>query len=414
MTAVLHAQGGSTAVFNSGATFDNPLGNAWFSSSSGYGGEARARLVYRAPGTISHLWANVAANTLNASSTLRVRKGGANVNGVITINSSTTGLLEDTSNTDAVVAADQFNTRYDNTGASSGSITLRSSRHKFAATTNTVTRLSSAGTGTISLASNVGWHNLAGNQDSLAAGEVSGEQYFGVGGTLKNGAINTSSNGRTTNTTVISRKGGANGNISITITASTSGYFEDTSNSDTIASTNLANWQSTTGTGTGSTTLNQMASDFEATDSTGVIFVGKHGTGFTISAGTTRYGAIGGSTNTLVTTENEVRINAAVDFTASHLSTYASANTILAPSTLTLRQNNASTSLTVTYPTNTSGRFTDTTHTVSVVAADNLDYEYVGGGASNSVTVKSVSLSASYGAAAPATRVQRLMLLGVG
>jgi len=55
-----------------------------------------------------------------------------------------------------------------------------------------------------------------------------------VAGTGKNMGINVRSNGRSTTSTFRSYKNGANGNLAVSVTASTTGYLEDTSNSDSV------------------------------------------------------------------------------------------------------------------------------------------------------------------------------------
>jgi hypothetical protein len=66
------------------------------------------------------------------------------------------------------------------------------------------------------------------------------------------------SNTVTATSTLRTRKNGANGGGAISISASTTGYFEDTSGTDAIMSTDYVNYQIVTGATGTSLTLNML------------------------------------------------------------------------------------------------------------------------------------------------------------
>lgn len=404
MTACLQAQGATNAAasISFGTTIYNCLANSWFSNSSSLTTEALAQITYRSAGTLTNLWANVSANTVNGTSTLKARKNGADGNLVVSIGASTTGLLEDTSNSDAVSAGDELALQLI-TGGSSGTMRLGQVSSLFAASSDTAHRLSCSGTGALSTASTTFYCPFSGNQDSENTTENRAEQYIGFAGTVRNLSVTVGTNARGTTTTFISRKNGGNGSLTLSVGAGATGIFEDTSNSDSFAATDLGCIAITTGTGAGNFNPNQTSVEYLNTSSQGLILLGKAGSGFSLAAAVTRYGCVGGNMTTLATTQNDVRNKALADATISLLSCFLSANTINGTSTLTLGVGGSASALTVSIGASTSGRFTDSTHSVAVVATDLLTLQYVGGGASGTSAWRTVSMSAQYAAPSPGT-----------
>src|SRR3990167_11137323 len=71
--------------------------------------EANRQITYRSAGTLSNLWVNVDSNTLDGTTTIRTRINGANGAQSVSFASSTTGIAEDTTNSDTIVAGDEVN-----------------------------------------------------------------------------------------------------------------------------------------------------------------------------------------------------------------------------------------------------------------------------------------------------------------
>ncbi len=84
--------------------------------------EADFKSEHKQVGVFSNLLIFVTTNSLNNSATITLRKSESDVNGTLSVTSSTTGIFEDTTNTDTVVSGDEFTIGVDGTVASSGSI----------------------------------------------------------------------------------------------------------------------------------------------------------------------------------------------------------------------------------------------------------------------------------------------------
>lgn len=398
MTKVLQAQGASTATFGAGALAYNPIGNGWFNLGNLFTTNG-GRTTYRSAGTLSLLSGGVSANNLNAASTLKLRKAGSAVNSILTIGASTTGMFEDASNTDAVAVADIFDCIYDTTASISGTITFRTLATLFEATTNTVTKLISAGERAFTVVAS-SFYGLAGTIDGTSTTENRAEQYMGVAGTLKRLGCRVISNSGAT-TILRSRINGGNGNLSVTITSSTTGVFEDTSNTDTIAVGDLSNYHCDFNVATPNVTITLMWSEFESTADEGLILWAKPASGLTINA-FPRFTQIGGAIATAISTENDARTKAQVAFTAKNLSIYISSNSVNATMTCTLKKGGVDTALTVPVGATSTGRFSDTSNTVAIAATDTLTYGITSAGAGTSAW-RTISMAAEYASAPPPT-----------
>lgn len=86
-------------------------------------GESAAQIKASQSMIFSNLSVGIAGNAATAASTFRFRKNAANGNQVISIASGATGYFTDTTNTDAVVAADELN--YSWVSGSAGAVTIQ-------------------------------------------------------------------------------------------------------------------------------------------------------------------------------------------------------------------------------------------------------------------------------------------------
>ena len=109
--------------------------NIWLSAGTGSTSAACEQKLYVA-GTFSFFTINFNTNTINGTQTYRTRKNGANANGVLSVAASSTGLKEDTTNSDTVSANDTFGSNTDG-GGSSGSAAI-TNQIKWAATSDPV------------------------------------------------------------------------------------------------------------------------------------------------------------------------------------------------------------------------------------------------------------------------------------
>lgn len=207
--------------------------------------EASEQHKIRLSGTLENLFANISVNSLNtATTTIRTKINGAAGAQSVAIGAGLTGVFEDTTNTDAVVAGDLVNYQT-STGA--------------------------GGTGALSYG-NIGCDLTisSGNQYQLACATNNGASvnqnttmYATPSGQLTPNATEDSVKGRINSTgfaasklqtfvitntmgvavTVRTRKNSTNGAQSISIGAGLTGFFEDATNSDSYATNDYMAYQ---------------------------------------------------------------------------------------------------------------------------------------------------------------------------
>ena len=210
-------------------------------------------------------------------------------------------------------------------------------------------------------------------------------------GTGRNLAIYVSSNARTTNTIIRTRKNGADGACVITIGPGATGWFEDTTGTDTLAVDDDYNIAVITGTGTETMAVQSTSLDFITTSGWGVTLNGR-GSTFTINAATTNYFPIGGGSNTGAAIGSQLKPRMRSQY-SNLIMNVPTSNTITAASTLKLTKNGVDTSLIVTIPASTTGLFSDTTHTETFADTDDINLQFIAGSTGTSLSMTSISLS---------------------
>lgn len=235
---------------------------------------------------------------------------------------------------------------------------------------------------------------------------------------MKNFNVVVSSNPRALSaTTYGSRIGGAGGNLAISVPASTTGQFEDTSHSDTIASGDLVNFIVTTGIGITNAIVANIFVEIETTDSTSQW---ANGRAVTVNASVTNYYPMMGGINSAAnyTTETQAQSKSGVAQTVSLAEAYVSANTLTADSTLKLRKNAGNGTISVSLTAGTTGWFEDTSHSDALVATDEITWQLITGATGTSLTLKFISALDSLAAATPVVSPyngnQFFQLLGIG
>jgi hypothetical protein len=206
--------------------------------------EANAKTRIRVAGTFKNLCIRLSANSITA--TCKSRKNGAN--GAMTITSSAAaGWYEDTTNTDTVAAGDDFNSTY--VMSATTSTTIQHIAMDFVDATNSY-----------GVHCN-GWPELTTQNASVTnyfamdsdgvpiTTEVNTKCLAKDAYTFKELTVNITTNTITSSSTVRTRKSGVNGNVVATITASTTGVFSDSTNTDAFAATDDMNLQFVTGAG---------------------------------------------------------------------------------------------------------------------------------------------------------------------
>lgn len=332
--------------------------------------ETQAQILHRSAGTFSNLSIRITANTVNATTVFTLRKNAAAGSQTISVTTGTpTGAFSDTTHSDTIAAADKTAVESKPGTGSTGTFNSIAMSMAFAATTDTVTRSTIVDTQSIAVASTTYFNHLSGftpAASGLNTTESNVKCRQRKAGTFKNACINVTTNARTASTYTF-RKNGANGTVTATITASTPGFYEDTTHSDTVAVADDVNHQMVTGTGTASIVIQSWVIDFVSTASFGQV-VASARTGQATTDGTSAFLEIAGEGSGTLGTETEVTsMNA---YTYQELTIHITANDVTSASTCVLRNQSADSALTVPITASTANVFSDSTHTVTVASTD--------------------------------------------
>jgi hypothetical protein len=210
--------------------------------------EAGYKVKVKGSFTWQSLYAYVTTYTRGTASVFRNRINGAN--GTMALSMAGTGSFEDTTHTDALVNGDLISLTVDN-GTGGGDIVL----------INYATELVTSGTGNHILSGNTSVNVSVGATvypviGALNSSSTESDSQLDPRSTttLSNLETTITANGFTSTSTFRTRKNGSNGGQSISITAGTTGYLEDTSGSDSLVSGDHANLQIVGG-GTASSNL---------------------------------------------------------------------------------------------------------------------------------------------------------------
>ena len=342
----------------------------------------------RTAGTVYGLAARLQTNSVNNNTVFMLRKNGADTTLTFTVATTATGLFEDTTHTETIAAGDLLVLRSVPASGSTGTFSLLYTKTEFdttASTTNTTTRI-----GTTVGSLNTG-HTTASTtwyyqpQSAIPTGstvnttESTSQIKQQYSATFKNFGVKFTTNSRTTTTTARLRKNTANGNMSVAVTAGTTGWVEDTVNTDSVVAGDLVNYSLTTGTGTQALSILGFVCDYVTTTNPGT---GHATLGYTsaqsISKATTNYLALLGKYNTALTTEALAQFKLNDTYTFKGLTVNITANSIAATSTVTFRVNGVNSAMAVTITSSGTGAFQDTTNTVRPCSVAQRTKDFLG------------------------------------
>lgn len=362
----------------------------------------KAAVIRTDGGTFSNMSVYVSANTLSINATVEFRKNSGAGNLTVTLTSSTTGLFVDSTHSDSISVGDTINYR-SVVGAGTGAATIQFANIVFSPSSNW--RLFGYNSNQNFGAANI-YRAISGFSNDSA--EANSRNKFRTAGTLQKSQIIVTTNTSAVDDVIVMRINGASVNLTMTVTALTTGSFEDTTHTDAVAVNDLVNWM-TTNTG-GTVTASICKVEFVATSSTVTPQLAHIG-GINVTAGNTTYVNTSGR---YFNNATEVNRQCPVDFnyTCSDLEINVSANATTSNSTFDLRVNGASSALTVTVTSGTTGFFQDVTHTVTGSNGDLINYRVVNGGGGTLSFVSSDMLMNETQSAATG-RTSRLALLGV-
>lgn len=340
-------------------------------------------------GIFSQLKHHVGTNSCDGDSTVTLRKNGGNGNSTVTLTASTTGWFEDTTHTDSIAVNDLVNLALV-TGGTSGSVGNSITTLTYASDTSTVQifELAEDSYSATAVTYYAPINGEAGFSNSNAT-ESSVGFTFKTSGTFQKAFIYINENTNTFATTLSLRKNTANGNISISITASTTGIFQDTTHTDSVVSGDIVNWAILGGAEANTITTRITSVEFVTTDGSFQV-VGSSGRplGVAQNAGTNTYTVPGTHPLSASTTADDVNRQSKVGFafTISNLEVNVVVNGGTTNGIYSLRLNSASSGLSATLTALTTGVFFDNTNTVNIVANDLLAFKFSTGATANSST----------------------------
>jgi hypothetical protein len=209
--------------------------NGWFTST-----ETFAKSLTRAPGTLSRLSTYIAANTSTNAATMTTRINGADATQTISVAAGVTGLVEDTTNTDALVSGDEVNYKTV-TGAGTANTTCQQIASTFeSAATSWDARVASTRTaGSAYGTANANYQAIDGAGVGVQATEAAVELLCPFACYSSNLiAVVVANSGTNVTQDLRSRINGADGNQVVTLAGAT-GTLEDVTHYDTYAAGDL-------------------------------------------------------------------------------------------------------------------------------------------------------------------------------
>lgn len=348
------------------------------------GTEANAQYTFQRAGTLSGLSIRIPTNSLSGTLTLTSRLNTAAGGQTVSVTTGQTGWFTDSSNSDTIAAGDEVGTKT-SVAAGSGTADITVISSNFAATTGHATvhigHQRDNGYGTDSATT---YHPVMCDDQDIGT-EANVQLKARAAGTIKDLEYYVSVNPRTTTCTVRSRVNGANGNQTVSITSTATGWFHDSSNSDTIADGDLYNLSLSTSTGGGTIQWEASGVTFVSSATNNDLHTNGN-TGGIDTSGTTYYIPLGGVTY-LSTTEANVQLDHNFAGTASKLRVYIDANTMVGATSFRFRKNAGNGNQVASITALTTGIFEDASNTDSFAATDDCCYSLAGGTA-GSITWK--------------------------
>lgn len=337
--------------------------------------EADTEARFKIAGTLSGL--AVRTTSINSPSVIiRTRKN--NSNGNLNVTANAIGFTEDTTNSDTVAVDDDIGLMYDQTSGQSGISVIRTLFEPSTGNTYPYIANSPGGLGIATL-----------DRVLPIAGEITGttlesstNRKIGFAGTWQNMGVYVGSNSKTTTQTFKSRVDGVDGNMSISFTASSTGWGFDTSNTDSLSGGEYINGIVNIS-GSGTINYGTFYSEINYTASTAYSLVSETRTSSTRTASATATylpilgGFRGWTTNT---TESRAQISLGVAGTISNFAFWGGGtNGYTGSSTVRLRINGADGNISITVPAGVGNEHTNTTDTDTVAASDQICISVVGG-----------------------------------
>lgn len=380
----------SSQWFASKSTLTTAPGTWYGTLPCGHVGPSSAEAGIQAPsrsaGTFSKLYIRVTANDRTATSTLTFRNAGADGSQQVSIGAGLTGEFMDSSSTDAVLGGGEL-LNYKLIVGSGGTVfTWALIGILFQPNTGQVVRYEALGLGSTVAPGNTQYQSLTG-LGSTQATEANEQHKIRLTGTLKRLFANIATNSLTTATTTIrTRVNGANGAQSVSIGAGLTGVFEDTSNTDSVVSGDLVNYQTVVAAGgAGTLTYGNIGCELLVSSGDQYQLMSATSNGVSVALSTTTYLLPSGVLASSTTEDNHKgRVNTP-GFITSKLQAFVISNTITATTTIRTRKNNANGAQTLSIGSGLTGFFEDASNTDTYATNDFMNYQIVTGGSGTAI-----------------------------
>lgn len=357
---------------------------------AGVGTEANQQMVVHAPGTFSLLATKV--DNVGTGRSCRFRDTGANGNQIVSPTDITAGVFRDSVNTDVLQDGDKVDLAFAEVGAT----VWYWAACAFAATTGHACYYFTTGSVTSTGANENFSHPLSGELAASVA-EASAGCPINVAGKGWYFQAYVTANTRSTTTIIKARLNAANANITVGVTAGTTGLIEETVTvNDDYVDGDLVNFWSRTSTGSGNFTVSMYGLVIIPTS--GIkndLFAscaGGAGIARTASA-TTHYVKISGDISSLTnTTESSVAIRHGFKVTITNLRLSIITNTYTGALAVKLRVANADGTNVLSVAAGTTGVIEDTIHSDAALEDDDVDIA-LSGGTSGSCTITNFAVT---------------------
>lgn len=395
----------------------NSITTASVTRYGGWGGRAsvfstETPTYVRYGGTIDRFQLYVTTNSRGTSSTATIRINGADGTQTMTLTGNTTGRFEDTTHSDSVSAQQSISWKVA-TGTGAGTLSVGSGGAAFDGTPDGQTPIISS----VGVTNNVNGTRYYGFGSTNAATLSNVQCVAAVPGAFSGLCIDVSSNTYSASTTVTSNKNGSAGNVTVTVGATTTGQFFDTTNVDRVSSGDLyALRVDTTSAGVmtfGMSEFFERAEEASASSSGSGSLAGTGAsgislpmlTGFTGSlipaAGTTYYWGPGSTFNSVGgTTESFAQVKIRGAQTTRNMRVRVAANAHTNSLTLRLRKAGADANPAATITASTTGEFSDLTNQTTFADGDLVCFALSGGSGSGSVNISSAMVDCLFSSGA--------------
>ena len=322
--------------------------------------------------TAENMFVSVRANTLDAACTHTLRKNGADTDLVVSVSATSTGLFEDLVNSDNYVTGDLLDYAFV-AGGTTGDI----QHNIISCTTDTsdgkVWHMGSAPLGNTLAEGLTRFETIAGELPQKTT-EAEAQARIRIALTWSDLGFRVITNTLDVSTEVTSRIDGVDGNQVVSVPSTSTGFFEDTINSDSVSSGEQIAWDVTTKGGSGSIVYTIIQCIIKASPTTQYLMSTAN------SMTSSGFQTVVNGAGVAASPELEAELTMRVPCIWKKLTTEVFTNTQNLTSTITTRINEADGNQTVSIPANTTGEFEDTTNSDNLTTpGSEIDINETGG-----------------------------------